>query len=119
LEHQLLDRGGRFVAATRTAPCYRLFALPTDPPKPGLIRVDEGGASIEAEVWALPVTGFGAFVAAVPSPLAIGTVRLADGSSAAGFLCESVAAYAAPDITEAGGWRAYLGLGGGEVGRTV
>jgi allophanate hydrolase len=102
LEHQLLDRGGRFVAASRTAPCYRLFALPTDPPKPGLIRVDEGGASIEAEVWALPVAGFGAFVAAVPSPLAIGTVHLADGSSAAGFLCESVAAYGAPDITETG-----------------
>jgi allophanate hydrolase len=111
LEHQLLDRGGRFVTATRTAPCYRLFALPTDPPKPGLIRVDDGGASIEAEVWALPVVGFGAFVAAVPSPLAIGTVHLADGSSAAGFLCESVAAYAAPDITDTGGWRNYLGSG--------
>jgi allophanate hydrolase len=111
LEHQLLDRGGRFVAATRTAPCYRFFALPTNPPKPGLIRVDEGGASIEAEVWALPVAGFGAFAAAVPSPLAIGAVHLADGSSAAGFLCESVAAYAAPDITDTGGWRAYLGSG--------
>ena len=62
-------------------------------------------------MWALPVVGFGAFVAAVPSPLAIGTVHLADGSSAAGFLCESVAAYAAPDITDTGGWRNYLGSG--------
>jgi allophanate hydrolase len=109
LEHQLIERGGRFLTATRTAPCYRLFALPTDPPKPGLVRVDDGGASVEAEVWALPVAGFGSFVAAVPSPLAIGTVHLADGSSASGFLCESVAAHAAPDITECGGWRAYLG----------
>jgi allophanate hydrolase len=109
LEHQLLERGGRFLTATRTAPCYRLFALPTDPPKPGLVRVEDGGASIEAEVWALPVAGFGSFVAAIPSPLAIGTVHLADGWSAPGFLCESVAVYAAPDITETGGWRAYLG----------
>jgi allophanate hydrolase len=110
LEHQLLDLGGRFLTATRTAPCYRLFALRTEPPKPGLVRVEDGGASIEAEVWALPVAGFGAFVAAVPSPLAIGTVHLADGWSAPGFLCESVAAYAAPDITPTGGWRAYLGV---------
>jgi allophanate hydrolase len=109
LEHQLVERGGRFLTAMRTAPCYRLFALPTDPPKPGLVRVEDGGASIEAEVWALPVAGFGSFVAAVPSPLSIGTVHLADGSSAQGFLCESVAAYAATDITETGGWRAYLG----------
>lgn len=108
LEHQLLDRGGRFVAATRTAPCYRLFALPTDPPKPGLVRVEEGGAAIEAEVWALPVAGFGAFVAAVPSPLCIGTVHLEDGEAAPGFLCEPFAASAAPDITPTGGWRAYL-----------
>jgi allophanate hydrolase len=56
------------------------------------------------------VAGFGAFVAAVPSPLAIGTVHLADGWSAPGFLCESVAAHTAPDITETGGWRAYLGV---------
>ncbi|MDQ1507901.1 MAG: allophanate hydrolase [Actinomycetota bacterium] len=110
LEHQLLDLGGRFLTATRTAPCYRLFALRSEPPKPGLVRVEDGGASIEAEVWALPVAGFGAFVAAVPSPLAIGTVHLADGWSAPGFLCESVAAYTAPDITETGGWRAYLGV---------
>jgi allophanate hydrolase len=110
LEHQLLDLGGRFLTAGRTAPCYRLFALPTEPPKPGLVRVEDGGASIEAEVWALPVAGFGAFVAAVPSPLAIGTVHLADGWSAPGFLCESVAAHTAPDITETGGWRAYLGV---------
>jgi allophanate hydrolase len=109
LEHQLLELGGRFLTSTRTAPCYRLFALPTEPPKPGLVRVEDGGASIEAEVWALPVAGFGAFVAVVPSPLAIGTVHLADGWSAPGFLCESVAAYAAPDITETGGWRNYLG----------
>jgi allophanate hydrolase len=109
LEHQLLEHGGRFLTSTRTAPCYRLFALPTEPPKPGLVRVEDGGASIDAEVWALPVAGFGAFVAAVPSPLAIGTVHLAGEWSAPGFLCESIAAYGAPDITETGGWRSYLG----------
>ena len=89
LNHQLVDRGARFVASVRTAPEYRLHALPTAPPKPGLVRVGEGGAAIEAELWALPVDGFGDFVRGIPAPLAIGTVELADGSSHPGFLCEA------------------------------
>jgi hypothetical protein len=46
LHHQLADRGARFVRACRTAPCYRLHALDTDPPKPGMVRVgsDDGQA---------------------------------------------------------------------------
>jgi allophanate hydrolase len=107
LNWQLSDRGGHLVRAVPTAPEYRLVALPTDPPKPGLVRTGPGGAAIETEVWRLPTDGFGSFVAAIPSPLAIGTVVLADGTSAAGFLCESFAASDAPDITAFGGWLAY------------
>ncbi len=45
LNPQLLALGAYGREATRTAPCYRLFALPdTTPPKPGLLRVAEGGA---------------------------------------------------------------------------
>ncbi|MFI5611902.1 allophanate hydrolase [Amycolatopsis sp. NPDC051903] len=108
LNHELTSRGGRFVAAVSTAPEYRLHALATTPPKPGLVRVPEGGAAIAAEVWDLPVSGFGAFVAAVPAPLAIGRVRLADGSEVSGFLCEPAALAGAPDISGKGGWLAHL-----------
>ncbi len=108
LHHQLTDRGARLVARTATAPTYRMVALPTDPPKPGLVRVASGGAAIEVEVWALDTAGFGSFVAAVPAPLAIGTVLLADGTSVPGFTCEGVAAEGADDITGHGGWRAWL-----------
>jgi allophanate hydrolase len=108
LNWQLTDRGGHLVRAAPTAPEYRLVALPTEPPKPGLVRTGPGGAAIETEVWRLPTDGFGSFVAAIPSPLGVGTVTLADGSSAAGFLCESHAADVAPDITAHGGWLAYL-----------
>jgi allophanate hydrolase len=108
LNHQLTDRGARLVARTATAPTYRMVALPTDPPKPGLVRVAAGGAAIEVEVWALDTAGFGSFVAAVPAPLAIGTVLLADGTSVPGFTCEGVAVAGAPDITAHGGWRPYL-----------
>ncbi len=109
LHHQLLDLGARFVAATRTAPTYRLHALPeTEPEKPGLVRVAANGAAIEVEVYALTPAAFGHFVAAVPPPLTIGKVTLESGESVNGFLCEPVASEGAPDVSSFGGWRAYL-----------
>jgi allophanate hydrolase len=66
------------------------------------------GAPIATEVWALPLEGFGRFVAAIPSPLGIGTVRLGDGTAPKGFLCEAAAIEGAEDITALGGWRAFM-----------
>jgi allophanate hydrolase len=111
LHHELSDRGARLVCSARTAPCYRLYALATDPPKPGLVRVDPGdprAGSIEIEVWSLDAEGFGTFVAGIPAPLAIGRVALEDGRDVAGFLCEPVAVTGAEDITRFGGWRPFL-----------
>lgn len=109
LNSQLTGLGATLVKATKTAPQYRLFALPgTTPPKPGLVRVAEQGAVIAVEVWELPTAAFGHFVAAIPAPLGIGTVTLEDGSSVQSFLCEAVAVVGAKDVTSFGGWRAYL-----------
>lgn len=108
LNHQLTERGGRLLARTRTAPCYRLYALPGGPPqRPGLIRAARG-ARIEVEVWDVPLKTFGSFVAAIPAPLGIGKLELEDGRWVSGFLCEEHATHAAADITGLGGWRAYL-----------
>jgi allophanate hydrolase len=109
LNHQLTDRGARLLRAARTAPHYKLVALPgTEPPKPGLVRVAAGGSAIEVELWAMPELAFGSFMAGVGSPLAIGTLEIAGGSRVHGFLCESHAADRAEDISSFGGWRAYL-----------
>jgi allophanate hydrolase len=109
LNVQLLERGARKLRLTRTAPGYRLYALPgTTPPKPGLTRVEGGGAAIEVEIWELPLRLFGSFVAEVPAPLGIGSVWLEDGTLVKGFICEPAALAGARDITEFGGWRAYL-----------
>lgn len=72
LNPQLLALGARLERATTTAPVYRLHALPTTPPKPGLVHVGEGegeagGAAIAAEVWRLPAEGLGRFLAALPA----------------------------------------------------
>ena len=110
LNAQLTERGAHLVRITKTAASYRFYALAnTLPPKPGLLRVGAGeGFSIETEIWEMPSTEFGSFVALIPSPLGMGTIELEDGSHVQGFLCESYALHDARDITEYGGWRAYL-----------
>ena len=111
LNHQLTERGGRLHRRCRTAARYRMFALPGGPPaRPGLLRVDDGGA-IEVEVWELPTASFGSFVAAIPGPLGIGALEMDDGEQVKGFLCEAYATKTARDITDLGGWRRYLMAG--------
>jgi allophanate hydrolase len=110
LNKELTGPGGRVIKACRTASGYRLFALPnTTPPKPGMVW--EPGATssgIAVEVWELPAAAFAQFVARIPAPLGIGKVRLDDGTAVSGFLCEAHALIGAQDITDYGGWRAYL-----------
>ncbi len=110
LNHQLTDLGARFIRQCQTDACYRLYALAdTQPPKPGMVRVQDGdGVALEVEVWSIPVSGFGAFVDIVPPPLCIGSITLEDGSVVKGFLCEAHVLAGARDISEFGGWRAYL-----------
>ncbi len=117
LNPELVALGARFVRAERTAESYRLFALPgTVPPKPGLLRVGAGGSAIEIELWRLSVAAFGALVAGVPGPLTIGDVRLADGTTAKGYLAEAEGVAGAADISAFGGWRAYREAGRAAAG---
>ena len=109
LNHQLTSRQAEFIRQTRTASCYKLYALAnTQPPKPGLRRVVEKmPQGIEVEIWSLAEAAFGSFVAEIPPPLGIGTLELEDGTSVRGFLCEPIGLDGARDITEFGGWRAF------------
>jgi allophanate hydrolase len=109
LNHELTSLGARLLESATTAPDYRLYALETTPPKPGMLRIAPGaGAAIALEVWALSAAAFGQFVAAVPPPLSIGTIRLADGRGVKGFIVEPAALDGAQDISSFGGWRAYM-----------
>jgi allophanate hydrolase len=109
LNGELKTLGGRLLEATATAPDYKLYALDTVPPKPGMLRVEAGtGASIALEIWALSAASFGKFVAAVPPPLSIGTVRLTDGRGVKGFIVEAADINGAREISAFGGWRAFV-----------
>jgi allophanate hydrolase len=108
LNSELAALGATFLREAKTTADYALYALPgTTPPKPGLLRVQDG-TSITTEVWALDARSFGEFASRIPAPLGIGTLSLADGTSAKGFLVEAEAVKGAEDISSYGGWRAYL-----------
>ena len=66
------------------------------------------GAGIEVEVWVVPENEFGGLVAATPAPLGIGNVTLDNDEVVKGFLCEPYALPTGHEITQFGGWRAYL-----------
>lgn len=108
LNHQLRDRGARLVRATQTAPGHRLHALPGGPPyRPALVR-DASGRCIDVEVWEMPAGELASFLDGIGAPLGLGKVELADGSFENAFICEQGAIGSARDITDFGGWRAYL-----------
>ena len=73
-------RGRRRRPTTGSSPCPA-----ARPPAGPAARRGRRGAAIETEVWALPAGGFGRFVAAIPAPLGIGTLRLADGTRRQGL----------------------------------
>ncbi|CAM3602316.1 MULTISPECIES: allophanate hydrolase [Saccharibacillus] len=108
LEPQMIGLGASFVETVRTAPAYKLYRLPTSPPKPGLVRVHAGGSAIEMELWSMPLSSFGRFTADIPAPLGIGRIELQDGQLVSGFVCEAYAAQEDADITQHGGWRGAL-----------
>ena len=110
LNWQMTERRARLVRTVRSHADYRLYVLPNSTPaKPGLVfSPGYGGAGIELEVWAMPEDTVGSFLMGIPAPLCLGTVRLEDGSTVKGFLCEPAGVVAAEEITELGGWRNYL-----------
>lgn len=108
LHHQLQALEAELVETTTTSEKYMMYALQTEPPKPGLIRNELKGRKQAVEVYSLSPENFGAFVAAIPHPLGIGKLELADGRWVPGFIAEPVAAESGLDITSFGGWKNYL-----------
>ena len=105
LEKQMIEHGASFIRETKTAPIYKLVKLDTKPEKPGLIRTNDTGTSIELEIWEMPLSEFGSFTSLIPAPLGIGKIQLEDGTEVPGFICESVIEERAEDISHTGGWR--------------
>ena len=106
LARQLEELGAAWDGPVRTAARYRMVSLDTEPPKPGVYRAEDGGAELVGERWLVSQAGLGAFLAALPEPMLLGSIQLADGSRAVGFACDAVAAAQGEDITLYGDWLA-------------
>ena len=98
--------GASFVREARTASMYRLWSIKDL--HPAMVRVAAGGASIAVEIWSVPAHGVASILLGEPPGLAIGKVRLADGEEVLGVVGEPILCEGMTEITQYGGWRAYL-----------
>ncbi|MDD2857276.1 MAG: allophanate hydrolase [Candidatus Nanopelagicales bacterium] len=106
---QLIGLGGHLHARARTAAGYRMYTVPGPFPRPGLIGTGDGPSTgIEIEVWSLPTVTIDQLVATIAPPLLLGPLELDDGTTVLGFIAEPGAADPARDITDFGGWRAFV-----------
>jgi len=111
LNPNLLAAGASFVRETRTEPAYRLWTI--DDEHPAMIRVAGGaGAKVAVELWSVPAGGIASILMGEPPGLAIGKVRLEDGSTVLGVVGEPALVQGQREITEYGGWRAYVAAAG-------
>ncbi|MFI3291423.1 MAG: allophanate hydrolase [Opitutales bacterium] len=106
LHWQLEELGAKFVKATKSKKCYKMYAIENDT-KPAMIRQSEGGESFYVEIYKLSPASFAEFVGNIPAPLGIGKVFLEDGSQVSGFIGESIATEGTKDISNFGDWRAF------------
>ena len=106
LNSNLLTVGAAFVREATTEPAYRLWSI--NDQYPAMLRVREGGVAIAVEVWAVPTASLATILLQEPAGLCIGKVRLSDGEVVLGVLGEPICCENKSEITQCGGWRAYL-----------
>ncbi|GKU36063.1 allophanate hydrolase [Mycobacterium montefiorense] len=113
LAHQLTDLGASFAGAATTAPRYRMAVLDGDLPKPAVTRTPDGtvGTALTGHRWLLSPAALGTFLAALPAPMQLGKVELADGTWCTAFGCDAAVAAAGTDISCYGGWAAAIEAG--------
>lgn len=106
LNKNLLDVGAEFVQETTTEPSYRLWSIADR--YPAMVKVKEGGRAITVEVWSVPEPGICTVLAQEPPGLCIGKVRLIEDPIVLGILGEPYLCENQMEITQWGGWRAYV-----------
>lgn len=100
--------GAIFLEEVCTAPVYRLYSIGDR--HPAMVRDDEQGAAITAELYEVPDDVWPGIRDTEPEGLYRGPVELEDGRNVEGMLGERslIARPDAIEITAHGGWREYL-----------
>jgi gamma-glutamylcyclotransferase (GGCT)/AIG2-like uncharacterized protein YtfP len=106
LNRNMHRAGATFECEATTAPVYRLWSIGDH--YPAMIRVNEHGAGIAVEVWQVDPGGLVQILEQEPPGLTIGRLSLDNGSEVFGVLAEPYLVEGQVEITQHGGWRAYL-----------
>lgn len=104
--HANLD-GASFLEEVSTAPRYRLHSIGDR--HPGMHPVESDGVSVLGELYRLPQAVLERVVRGEPPGLFVGSVELVDGRVVPGVLFDPERLRPTDrDISEHGGWRAYI-----------
>ena len=106
LNPNLQKVGATFVREDATDACYRIWSI--DDRHPAMLRTPGQGASVALEVWDVPLGGLAQVLLSEPPGLSIGKVVLKDKSVVLGVLGEPFLCEGKREITQYGGWRAYV-----------
>lgn len=106
LNNNLLAVGATFLREAKTTPNYRLWSI--NDQHPAMLRVATGGKAIALELWSLSTASLATILQQEPPGLCIGKVYLADGEIVLGVLGEPILCENQREITQWGGWRAYI-----------
>jgi len=106
LNENMLEVGATFVREDETDACYRVWSI--DDRHPAMLRTPGQGTRVALELWDVPASGLARILQNEPTGLAIGKVVLKDGSVVLGVLGEPFLCEGKREITEFGGWRAYV-----------
>jgi gamma-glutamylcyclotransferase (GGCT)/AIG2-like uncharacterized protein YtfP len=106
LNQNLLAIEAKFIRETRTEPAYRIWSIGDR--HPAMLKVKENGVAVAVEVWEVPASGLATLLIQEPPGLSIGKVRLIEGEEVLGVLGEPFLCEGQVEITQYGGWRAYI-----------
>ncbi|GGM15477.1 allophanate hydrolase-related protein [Nakamurella endophytica] len=101
--------GGRLLGPVRTAPRYRFYSVRDE--FPGLHPVDSGGTSVPGEVYVVSYAVLReGLLPQEPLELELGVIELEDGSGSLSMRmrADALDLPGVVDITDRGGWLAYL-----------
>ena len=99
--------GAEFLGEAQTAPTYRVYSI--DDRHPGMFEVGAGGVSVKGELYLVDDELWSRIEAGEPPHLYRGEATLSDGKRVQAVLYpRELAEGRHRDISEYGGWRAYM-----------
>ena len=106
LENNLKEVGAFFIKESKTEKAYHLYSI--NDKYPAMIRVDNGGNTVDVELYAISEEGVKQVLSKEPPGLTIKEITLIDGASVLGVVGENDIIKGQREITSYGGWRNYI-----------